>query len=135
MPTNQTPQPTKHPTILSRSPRQRHAHPGWHREVEEWSETYGATVVVFETNRRNLMSAACDRFYGQVVNKTLSHDADARLAQHLANAIVKETPQGALITKDRRGSKRKIDLAIAAVLAMEGTRLEPEEVTPYFAVF
>jgi phage terminase large subunit-like protein len=81
------------------------------------------------------MSAACDRFYGQVVNKTLSHDADARLAQHLANAIVKETPQGALITKDRRGSKRKIDLAIAAVLAMEGTRLEPEEVTPYFAVF
>jgi hypothetical protein len=54
------------------------------------------------------MSAACDRFYGQVVNKTLSHDADARLAQHLANA---------------------------AVLAMEGTRLEPEEVTPYFAVF
>ena len=58
--------------------------PGWHREIEEWSETYGATVVVFETNRRNVMSTACDRFYGQVVNKSLSHDDDDRLRQHLA---------------------------------------------------
>lgn len=108
--------------------------PGWHREIEEWSETYGATCVTFETNRRNVMSAACDRFYGQVVNKSLTHDDDQRLAQHLANAIVKETPQGAIITKDKRGSRRKIDLAIGAVLAVEGARMEPpEKVGPLFA--
>lgn len=39
------------------------------------------------------------------------------LAAHMANAMVKETPDGAYITKGDRHSARKIDLAIAAVLA------------------
>ena len=100
--------------------------PGWHREIEGWAETYGSyTIVLWETNRRKQMSAACDRFYGLVVNRGVTHDGDPRLARHLASAVVKETSEGALITKDRRGSKRKIDLAIAAVLGLEGSSLYP----------
>ena len=40
---------------------------------------------------------------------------------------------GALITKDRPGCKRKIDLAIAAVLAFDGTGLNPEPLEPLFS--
>jgi phage terminase large subunit-like protein len=94
--------------------------PGWHREVEEWAETYGSTLVLmFETNRRSIMSAACSRFYTAVMNGDISHDGDPRLARHLANAVIKETTDGAYITKDGRNSLRKIDLAVAAVVAYE----------------
>jgi phage terminase large subunit-like protein len=41
------------------------------------------------------------------------------LARHLANAVIKETTDGAYITKDGRNSPRKIDLAVAAVVAYE----------------
>jgi len=94
--------------------------PGWHREVDDWSDRYGSPpVVMFETNKRAMMSAACSKFYTAVTNGQLSHDGDPRLARHLANAVVKETPDGAYITKDGRNSPRKIDLAVAAVVAYD----------------
>lgn len=95
--------------------------PGWHREVEEWHERYGSPpVVAYETNKRTMMVAACSRFYTAVVNKQLSHDGDPRLAAHLSHAVVKEVPgAGAYITKEDRSSPRKIDLAVAAVVAYD----------------
>lgn len=105
---------------------------GWHQEVEGWSETYGDQVVLlWETNRRREISAACSRFYTLVVDAGLSHDGNPALARHLRNAVVKETPQGAYITKDGRASPRKIDLAVAAVCAVEMTAtVDP---APFFA--
>lgn len=93
---------------------------GWHREIEEWVERWGEDVVVgYPTNVRKRMAEACSRFYSAVVTESLTHDGDKRLARHLANAVVKETMDGAYITKDGRNSPRKIDLAIAAVVAFE----------------
>lgn len=92
--------------------------PGWHREIEEWSERYGGVVtLMFATNRRSLMDAACSKFYTAVVEGNLAHDGDQRLARHLANATVKSTVDGKYITKDHPDSPRKIDLAVAAVVA------------------
>lgn len=92
--------------------------PGWHREIEEWGERYGHTVtLMFPTNRRKLMAEACSKFYTAVVNGDLSHDGNLDLARHLANAVTKDTPDGAYITKDHPASMRKIDLAVAAVVA------------------
>jgi phage terminase large subunit-like protein len=93
--------------------------PGWHREIDEWSDTYGETVVVYQTNRRATMSDACSRFYSAVVKGDLTHDGSDVLARHLTNAVVKETPDGAYITKDGRKSPRKIDAAVAAVIAFD----------------
>jgi phage terminase large subunit-like protein len=62
---------------------------------------------------------AWSRFYAAVMNGDVSHDGDPRLARHLANAVIKETADGAYITKDGRNSPRKIDLAVAAVVAYE----------------
>jgi phage terminase large subunit-like protein len=66
-----------------------------------------------------MMSAACSRFYTAVVTGQLSHDGDGALARHLANAVVKETVDGAYITKERLSSPHKIDLAVAAVVAYD----------------
>lgn len=94
--------------------------PGWHREIDEWADLYEDTVTTeYATNRRAFMAAACSRFYTAATTGALSHDGDGRLARHLANARLKETPDGAYITKDGRMSPRKIDLAVAAVIAFD----------------
>jgi phage terminase large subunit-like protein len=94
--------------------------PGWHREIDEWADRYPDTVTTqYATNRRAFMAHACSRFYTAVAAGQLTHDGDARLARHLANAKLKETPDGAYIVKDGRNSPRKIDLAVAAVIAYD----------------
>jgi phage terminase large subunit-like protein len=100
---------------------------GWHAEGEEWAEAYGEPpVVLWETNLRKRMAAACSRFYTTVVTGGLSQDGDPRLARHLRNAVVKETPEGAYITKAGRHGP-KIDLAVAAVGVLDlAATLEPD---------
>jgi phage terminase large subunit-like protein len=92
--------------------------PYWQRELEEWARRYGALrVVEFPTNRRERMAPASTMFYSAVMEGALTHDGDPRLARHVANCVVKQTPQGDVITKLDKDSPAKIDLAIAAVLA------------------
>jgi len=92
--------------------------PGWHAEINRWAESYGTPPVIeVPTNNRANMSEMCSRLYTAIVNKGVTHDGNPRLAAHMANAMVKETPDGAYITKGDRHSARKIDLAVAAVLA------------------
>jgi phage terminase large subunit-like protein len=92
--------------------------PGWRREIQEWSERYrDIYTVMFKTNQRKLATVACSRFHAAVITKSLTHDGDPDLAEHIGNAVVKETPEGNYITKDHKASQRKIDLAVAAVMA------------------
>ena len=92
--------------------------PGWYREMDEWAEAYGGKVVLrYQTNNARFMAEACSRFYSAVTTKQVTHDADPRLARHLANAVIKETPAGSYITKESHSSPKKIDLAVAAVIA------------------
>ena len=94
--------------------------PGWFREIDEWAEQYGGKVVVkYPTNNVKFMSEVCSRFYSAVVGREVRHDGDPRLARHLANAILKETVNGSYITKEARHSAKKIDLAVAAVIAYD----------------
>jgi phage terminase large subunit-like protein len=94
--------------------------PGWYTEIDQWAEQYGAKVVLrFQTNSVKFMSEACSRFYTAVVQHKLAHDGDPRLARHLANATLKDTPAGGDIVKESRHSPKKIDLAVAAVIAYD----------------
>lgn len=63
------------------------------------------------------MTPATTRFYEAVVNGALSHDGDPRLARHVGNAVLREDARGARIAKPDRHSKRRIDLAVAALMA------------------
>lgn len=96
--------------------------PGWHQEIEEWGEIYGDVVTIkYATNQPTVMVPACGKFYTAVVQEgKLEHSGDARAARHLSNAVVKEIGGGqAYITKERRDSPRKIDIAVGLVIAYD----------------
>ena len=92
----------------------------WFDETERWGETYGDVVIDMRPERRRMVDA-CALFYGAVMQHKLTHDGTPDLTRHFANAVVKETPDGAYITKDGRHSTRKIDLAVAAVMAYQAS--------------
>jgi phage terminase large subunit-like protein len=63
------------------------------------------------------MTPATARFYEAVVNCSLTHSGDSRLARHVGNAVLREDARGARLAKERRDSPRRIDAAVAAVMA------------------
>lgn len=92
----------------------------WQDVVDRWSVEFGEKVVFkFPTNRIKAMAEAVERFHTAAVTGQLKHDGDPVLAQHIGNSFVKETPQGTILRKDRPKSRKKIDAAVAAVLAYE----------------
>jgi phage terminase large subunit-like protein len=63
------------------------------------------------------MTPATARFYEAVVNGQLSHSGDSRLSRHVGNAVLREDARGARLAKERKDSPRRIDAAVAAVMA------------------
>lgn len=93
---------------------------GWRSEIESWAARHGEDrVIEWPTNIASRMGPATDRFYQAVVTGNLTHDGDDRLSAHLAHCVAKATAHGDLVTKDRRGSPRKIDAAIGAIVALD----------------
>ena len=81
-------------------------------------EAEGLPVVEFP-QFNSAMIPATQRFYELVTTAGLTHSGDPRLARHLANAVMKTDSRGSRIVKDSPHSPRKIDLAVAAVMAVE----------------
>lgn len=90
---------------------------GWRTELEEWSAAHGGKVVEWNTAHAGRMAPATDRMYAAVTTGTVTHDGNELLAEHMGNAVAKHTPMGDLIHKDKRNSARKIDSAVAAIVA------------------
>jgi phage terminase large subunit-like protein len=63
------------------------------------------------------MTPATARFC-EPVNGQLTHSGDSRLARHVANAILREDSRGARLAKEHKDSPRRIDGAVAAVMAV-----------------
>jgi phage terminase large subunit-like protein len=76
-------------------------------------------VVEFPTNQRGRMGFAVSRFTSAVLTGGLAHDGDPRLACHIGHAVARETAEGVLLGKDSKASPRRIDAAIAGVIAHE----------------
>ena len=93
---------------------------GWRSELEAWAARHGERrVIEWNTANAQRMAPATDRFYAAVVDQTLTHDGNPRLAAHLAHCVAKRTPMGDLVSKDKRDSPRKIDAAVAAIVALD----------------
>lgn len=92
---------------------------GWRSELEEWAEKYDDKVVEWNTAHRGRMAPATDRVYSAIMTGELSHDGDETLSEHMSNAVAKSTAMGDLIAKDKRNSNRKIDSAVAAIVAYD----------------
>lgn len=91
--------------------------PYWESELAEWAARWGDRVIECPTYSRARFGPACTGFYAAVMDKRITHDGDPRMARHVANAVVKPSPQGDVIVKADKDSPAKIDLAVAAVLA------------------
>jgi phage terminase large subunit-like protein len=63
------------------------------------------------------MTPATARSYEAVVNGQLTHSGDSRLARHVGNAVLREDARGTRLAKERKDSPRRIDAAVAAVMA------------------
>lgn len=92
---------------------------GWRTELEEWSDKHRRKVVEWNTAHRGRMAPATDRAYSGISTGELSHDGHPVLAEHMSNAVAKPTAMGDLIAKDKRNSPRKIDSAVAAIVAYD----------------
>lgn len=108
--------------------------PYWGREISDWSTRWPARVLEFPTFSRARMAPACTTFYSAVMERGLSHDGDARLARHVANAIVKTSPQGDYVTKADKDSPAKIDLAVAAIIAYSRASVATAKRSPVFVL-
>lgn len=92
----------------------------WRSEIEAWAARHGEDrVLEFPTNQPRRMGPATDRAYQLILTGELTHDGDERLARHVGHAVARATASGDLITKDRRASPRRIDAAVATVVAVE----------------
>ena len=103
----------------------------WQRSMQVLEDA-GLPIVEFPQSPSRMIKA-CAVFYDSVVEKRVVHRDDPLLARHIDNAIVKMTPAGPHIKKDARNSPRKIDGAVASVMAVDRAlagRLE--QVVPQF---
>ena len=95
----------------------------------------GLPVVEYPTNSVARMVPATTAFYEAAVDGKISHDGNQALARHISNAILKEDARGGRITKENRSSKRRIDLAVAAVIAHHRAVAYREEVSSEAQIF
>lgn len=89
---------------------------GWRSELEDWAARH-KTVVEWNTAHAGRMAPATDRLYAALAEGNVSHDGSELLAAHINHCVAKRSPMGDLVSKDKRGSKRKIDAAVAAIVA------------------
>jgi phage terminase large subunit-like protein len=103
----------------------------WQRSMEVL-ENKGLPVVSFPQSPQRMIKA-CARFYDAVADGKLVHDGDPLLSRHISNTAVKLTPAGPHIKKENPNSPRKIDAAVAAILAHDRASGKIEEtVVPEF---
>lgn len=92
----------------------------WRSEIEDWAKRHGERrVLEWNTAHAARMAPATDRLYQACVTNAVTHDGDPRMAAHIAHCVAKRTPQGDLVSKDKKSSPRKIDAAVAAIVAFD----------------
>lgn len=89
----------------------------WQRSLQVLAGE-GFPVLEFLQTPGRLMPAT-NSFYEAVANGALTHDGSEVLALHISHAIVKTDSRGTRIVKDFKKSPRRIDLAMAAIMAFD----------------
>lgn len=110
----------------------------WQRSMDALAAA-GAPIVEYPSTSPARMVPACAKFYDAVVSKNLRTDGNPTLERHLDNCATKVDRLGPRIVKEHRGSPRKIDSAVAAVIAFDRAthaREQPKElpVPSFFSV-
>lgn len=99
----------------------------WESHVAAWERDHGPSLKVKSSrehpiewwmtgNRRRQTAEALEKFQSAVLDGEMSHDGSATLTKHVLAA---RRVSGGQIAKDSPESERKIDAAVAAVLAWQ----------------
>lgn len=102
----------------------------WEGHVADWEARWGSGLAVKATRdhpiewwmtggRSNLIVRALEKFHSAVLDKELSHDGASALTRHILNARRRKGRSGIQIMKEHPDSARKIDAAVASVLAWQ----------------
>lgn len=100
----------------------------WRSFVAKWEAEYGSKLKARSTqqhpiewwmNRPQITSRALEQLRAAIVNGELTHDGSFALTRHMLNARRRESRSGLQISKEHPQSARKIDAAIAAMLAWQ----------------
>jgi phage terminase large subunit-like protein len=106
----------------------------WQRSMQVLQDA-GLPIVEWPSTSAARMIPACAKFYDAVVQEKLSQDGNPLLTRHISNAVVKTDRLGPRIVKEYRGSSRKIDAAVASIIAFDRatvSRNNPETIVPEF---
>lgn len=102
----------------------------WETYVAQWEAEWGGQVAVKATRghpfewwmtggRATQIVRATERLHTAVVDKETTYDGSWPLTRHMLNARRKVSQRGVQIGKEHPESARKIDAAVAAILAFE----------------
>jgi hypothetical protein len=99
----------------------------WESYVAKWEGDFLHRLTVkasaaypcewWPTDRR--MARASEQFHAAVIAGELRHDGHPTLARHVLNARRKPTSHGVSVRKEHPASDKKIDAAVAAILAWD----------------
>lgn len=99
----------------------------WESYIAGWEAEFGRQLKVKATRQRPIewwmrdsrAAPAAEALHSAVVDRQMSHDGGFTLTRHVLAAVRKPTTWGVSIRKEHPSSSRKIDAAVAAVLAWE----------------
>ncbi|WP_309054526.1 terminase [Streptomyces sp.] len=102
----------------------------WESHVAKWEADHGRRLKLKASTQHPIewwmtggrsfqIVRALEKFRSSVVDGELSHDGSSVLTRHILNARRRESRSGIQIMKEHPDSPRKIDAAIAAVLAWQ----------------
>lgn len=103
-----------------------------------WARTYqiledeGLPIVEFPQSPPRMIPAT-QRFFEAVMQGQITHDKDARLTRHLGNCTLKTDARGSRLSKESKASNRKIDLAVAAVMALDRAKSHKSSQAGFFS--
>ena len=102
----------------------------WQRSMAILEEM-GLPIVEFPSTSAARMVKATATFFDAVMDSKLTHSGDPMVSRHLDNAVLKIDSVGPRIVKENRNSLRRIDAAVAALIAYDrATAGRMEEVVP-----
>lgn len=105
----------------------------WSRSLEVLASE-GLPVTEFPQSPAR-MTPATQRFTTMVLERQMTHSGDPVLTRHVSNAVLKSDARGVRIHKETKSSPRKIDAAVASIMALERAMTfqdQPTEAEPFF---
>ena len=90
----------------------------WQRSMQVLADE-GLPVVEYPSSSPSRMVPACAKFRDAVTAANLTHDNSPTLVRHMNNCVVKSDRLGPRIVNEHKASSRKIDAAVAAIIAFD----------------